>query len=139
MKKILVTGGFGFVGTHLIEILLNEGNYVHVIDNLSSNPLPLEYSLKLINNDKLTYDIIDLIDFEPKGKYDEIYHLASVVGPAGVLKYGGTISKSICDDTYHIIQIARKTGAKLLHVSTSEIYGGGRDGYCKEDMAKIIQ
>lgn len=141
MKKILVTGGFGFLGSHLIEELLNnENNHVHVVDNLSTSPLPLYFLLKMINNkDRLSYDIKDLIDYQPQDKFDEIYHLASIVGPVGVLKHPGNIVKRTVEDSYHVMWIAQKADARLLDVSTSEIYGGGRDGFCSESMSKIIQ
>lgn len=141
MKHILVTGGFGFLGGHLIEELLNDkNNHVHVVDNLSTSPLPLEYLLSLIENKKnLTYDIQDLHEYRSKQKYDEIYHLASVVGPVGILNHSGNIVKSICRDTYYVINLAISTNTKLLNVSTSEVYGGGREGLCSEDMPTIIQ
>ncbi|MCX6250382.1 MAG: NAD-dependent epimerase/dehydratase family protein [Bacteroidetes bacterium] len=141
MKKILVTGGFGFLGSHIIEALLSDPeNHVHVVDNLSTNPLPLDFLLSIIKNKKhLTYDIKNLIDFNPTESFDEIYHLAAIVGPAGVLKHPGRIVKNTVDDTYHVMDMAQRMDARLLDVSTSEIYGGGRDGFCSEFMSKIIQ
>ncbi len=64
-KEILVTGGFGFIGGHLIERLLSdENNRVHVVDNLSSNPIPLENLLKeLGTTTNLTYDIKSISDY----------------------------------------------------------------------------
>ncbi len=60
VKGILVTGGFGFLGSHLIELLLADpDNHIHVVDNLSSNPLPLDVLLQQLGNpDGLTYSII---------------------------------------------------------------------------------
>jgi len=141
MKNILVTGGFGFLGSHLIEKLLaDKNNHVHVVDNLSTSPLPLDYLLDLIKNkENLTYDIQNIHEFSPKERFEEIYHLASVVGPAGVLNYSGEIVKLTCRDTYKIIDHAKSMSAVLLDVSTSEVYGGGRDGLCSEEMSKIIQ
>ncbi len=141
MKKILVTGGFGFLGSHLIEILLNDpDNTVHVVDNLSTNPLPLGYLLNLIPNKKrLTYSIADVAKYSPFERFDEIYHLASIVGPVGVLKHPGNIVKRTVEDTYCVMDWAQGMRCRLLDVSTSEIYGGGRDGLCSETMSKIIQ
>lgn len=141
MKKILVTGGFGFLGSHLIEELLqDEENYVHVVDNLSTSPLPLYYLLKTLKNkERLGYDIKDIVTYYPEQKFDEVYHLVSIVGPVGVLKHPGNIVRQTVEDAYHVMQLAQDVNAKLLDVSTSEIYGGGRDGFCSESMSKIIQ
>jgi UDP-glucose 4-epimerase len=143
-REILVTGGFGFLGSHLVERLLSEeGARVHVVDNLSTSPINVDaYLRRLGNPPALTHEICSVEDFV-KGRSDfpafhEIYHLASVVGPVGVLAHAGKITRSITDDTYHVLKIAEKTGARLCDVSTSEVYGGGRDGYCSENDAKII-
>ena len=141
MKNILVTGGFGFLGSHLIEELLKDkDNNIHVVDNLSTSPLPLYYLLKILKNqERLGYDIKDIIEYYPEQKFDEVYHLASIVGPVGVLKHPGNIVKQTVEDAYHVMWLAHDAGARLLDVSTSEIYGGGRDGFCSESMSKIIQ
>lgn len=142
-KNILVTGGFGFLGGHLIELLVKDkNNSVHVVDNLSSNPIPYEELIKEIGNPtNLTYDICSTADYCLKGKIeklDAIYHLASVVGPAGILKHAGEIVKSIVNDTYSLIDLALSQKAKLIDVSTSEVYGGGNEGYCLETDARIV-
>jgi len=143
-KRILVTGGFGFVGSHLIECLLeNEENFVYVVDNLSTNPIPLSKLLQeLGKHPNLYYEICSVEEFLDRnsnnGFADEIYHLASVVGPAGVLSHAGQIVKSIISDTYSIMDLAIRDGARLLDVSTSEVYGGGKEGYCSESLPKII-
>jgi UDP-glucose 4-epimerase len=143
-RQILVTGGFGFLGSHLVERLLSdEGARVHVVDNLSTSPIHVDAYLRGLGNPPaLTHEICSVEDFAKARAtfpaFDEIYHLASVVGPVGVLAHAGKITRSITDDTYHVLHIAEKTGARLCDVSTSEVYGGGRDGYCSENDAKII-
>lgn len=144
MAKILITGGFGFVGGHLVELLLKKepDAEIHVIDNLSTNPIPHERLLAELGHPKnLKFDQCSIQEyFDRGGKTDwtEMYHLASVVGPAGVLKHGGRIIKSVVDDTYLLMDVAIKRGIRLLDMSTSEIYGGGQEGYCSEEFAKII-
>lgn len=144
-KSILVTGGFGFLGGYLIELLVKDrDNAIHVVDNLSTNPIPLDDLLKEIGTWRnLTYDICPVEEYcrNLKSKrFDEIYHLASIVGPATVLKYAGDIIKSVVNNAYAVISLALSQNAKLVDVSTSEVYGGGgREGYCSEFDSKIIQ
>jgi UDP-glucose 4-epimerase len=95
------------------------------------------------NPENLTYDICSVEEYcanhaKSPNQLSEIYHLASVVGPVGVLRHGGNIAKSIVDDTYRMAALAETSGARLLDVSTSEVYGGGRNGYCSEKDVKII-
>lgn len=142
MAKILVTGGFGFLGSHLIERLLQDPhNHVHVVDNLSTNPLPLDFLLDELHHPaNLTYSICSVAEYcrSDVTAFDEIYHLASIVGPAGVIPHMGKIVKSIVDDTYDLMRIALETQARLIDVSTSETYGGGQEGFCSEAMARIV-
>lgn len=139
MKKILVTGGFGFLGSHLIDLLFEKNPDAHivVVDDLSSNAV----NPKLFMAGKsIGFAEATVADYVQKAEYpfDEIYHLASIVGPAGVLPYAGRIVKSIVDDAYHMLILAKRLGARLVFVSTSEVYGGGQNGLCREDMPKII-
>jgi UDP-glucose 4-epimerase len=141
-KRILVTGGFGFLGGHLLPLLLKAGaSEVHVVDNLSSNPITVEALLdELGRPQSLTYDIVSVDEFMRDGppRFDSVVHLASPVGPAGVLRHGGRIVSRVVDDTYLLAEYALETGCRLLDVSTSEVYGGGRDGLCAEEDAKIV-
>jgi nucleoside-diphosphate-sugar epimerase len=144
MKRILVTGGFGFLGSHLIERLLTDSTdvRVHVVDNLSTSPLPLDFLLdELGRPTNLSYSITDLDNYcrsNSTAHFHEIYHLASVVGPAGILKHNGRIAASILNDTMAVVDLAMRTGARVVDVSTSEVYGGGQNGFCSESMPKIV-
>jgi UDP-glucose 4-epimerase len=137
--RFLCTGCFGFIGSHLIERLLAEGHEVHVVDDLSSSPLPLSELLdELGHPTNLTYDIMPLRTFYSPEGWDGIYHLASRVGPAGILQHAGEMIRSIVDDTYHVINFARRSRCRLLFVSTSEIYNGGDNGYCTETTPATV-
>jgi UDP-glucose 4-epimerase len=142
-KSLLVTGGFGFIGSHLVERLLATGARIHVVDNLSTSPISVPAFLDLLGHPaELTYDIKDLVDYcatKPTQQFDGIYHLASVVGPVGVLAHAGNISRAIIGDMEAIAELALRDKAKIVDVSTSEVYGGGRDGYCSEKDMKYIQ
>ena len=142
-RSILVTGGFGFIGSHLVEALLKlSGNRVHVVDNLSTSPIELRSYLDQVPNpDRLSYDICSVRDFFARNDipdFDEIYHLASVVGPVGVLKHGGRILQNMASDAHDIVDYALARNTKVCDISTSEVYGGGRDGYCSEKDSMII-
>lgn len=142
-KRILVTGGFGFIGGHLIEILTQDTDaHVHVVDNLSTSPIPHTQLLEEVGPpDNLSFDICSVAEYcrdNPDAQYNEIYHLASPVGPAGVLKHAGRMIKEVVGDVYLLMDLALKNDAKLVDISTSEIYGGGQEGYCSEDLPKIV-
>lgn len=121
MKKILITGGLGFIGYHLIAYLTkrNSDLNITVVDNLSSSIIefgPLY--------EKLNVKIQDLLDVKDMDSdFAEIYHLASPVGSLGILSKNGFVAKNIIDLTYKVVDITRQCNAKLLYVSSSEIYG----------------
>src|SRR5262245_59268434 len=122
--NILVTGGFGFIGSHLVERLAVEhaDDRIHVIDNLSSSPLPLEALLREIGPPRNVTHAIGSIQEQRSALWDtqwtQIYHLASIVGPAGVLPFAGRIVQSIVSDTYLLVELALRDRARLLDVST---------------------
>ncbi len=137
MKKILVTGGLGFIGTHLVQRLAEEEDCcIDIVDNLANHSLTPE-EVKSPKIGKIYTCTVE--DFPLEEQYDQIYHLASPVGPAGVLKYAGKMGSIILNDTMKIAEYAAKQGSKVIFISTSEVYGKdpGKDAQ-SEDIQKIV-
>ena len=120
MKKILVTGGAGFIGSHLCEKLLNLGNEVICLDNYyTGNKRNI---LHLMDNpyfEAIRHDIIDPYFVE----VDEIYNLAC---PASPIHYQYNPIKTVRTSVVgavNMLELAEHIGAKILQTSTSEVYG----------------
>ncbi len=120
--NIIITGGAGFIGSHLSERLLNEGNTVTVIDNLiTGNIKNISNLLKRKNFNFIQHDISKPIFFD--SKIDQIYHLASPASPIDYMKYPIQTLKVGALGTYITLGIAKRHNASILMASTSEVYG----------------
>jgi len=121
-KTILVTGGAGFIGSHLCERLLKMGHKVICLDNLFTSSIKnIEGFLKNKNFKFIKHDIVE--PFYIKGKIDEIYNLAC---PASPVYYQMNAIHTVKANTIGMINVlgfARIHKAKVLQASTSEIYG----------------
>lgn len=139
--KILVTGGNGFIGRHLVLKLLkiHPRAQIDIVDDLSSSTLTPELK-KFYWANEIDFRSVSVGDYRFSKKYNQIYHLASPVGPAGVLKYAGTMAEVILADTMKMARLALKNNAKLLFISTSEIYGPAKMKKYrqKENINKIV-
>ena len=138
MSKVLITVGLGFLGSYSIELWEKNGWDVTVIDNLSTNVITP--SDPVCKNAKVIIEDILNCSWSTLGNFDMIVHLASPVGPAGILKHSGMIAEYIMSDIYWAIEGARANDCPLIFVSTSEIYGH-RDKavFLKEDEDKILR
>jgi nucleoside-diphosphate-sugar epimerase len=141
-KRILVTGGMGFIGQHLIRKLLasdKEISSITIVDNLCNSDLGEVGDLLL--HKKISYHFQSVAEWNPSSpeKFDEIYHLASPVGPAGVLDYAGRMCPMIIQDTYKLAQMALDHGASFIDLSSSEVYGKDPGNIPqREDIDKIV-
>ncbi len=120
MKKILITGGAGFIGSHLCKRLLDEGNYVICVDNFFTGSMDNIKDLKSNENfEVIRHDITIPLFIE----VDEIYNLAC---PASPVHYQFNPIKTIKCNTVGMVNmlgLAKRCKAKILQASTSEVYG----------------
>ncbi len=137
MKKILISGGLGFLGSYSIERYKRENWDITIIDNLSTNVIEPDDSI-CDGCDVIIDDILN-VNWDRFEHFDMILHLASPVGPAGILKHSGKMARYILDDIYWAIDGANKFDCPLIFVSTSEIYGYREKAeFLKEDDYKLL-
>ena len=120
MKKIIVTGGAGFLGSHLCERLVNEGHHVLCVDNyFTGSKNNIAHLLDNKNFEVIRQDICIPLYVE----VDEIYNLACPASP-GAYQWDPiqTLKTSVLG-AYNMSGLAKRTGAKILQASTSEVYG----------------
>ncbi len=121
MATAVVTGGAGFLGSHLCEYLLAQGHRVICIDNLESSTLQ---NLEHIRDDRFTFlyhDVIDDIDIEEP--VDLVFHLAALASPIDYLRQPLHSLKTGSYGTHNALGLAKWKRARFLLASTSEIYG----------------
>ncbi len=119
-KKALVTGGAGFLGSHLCRRLLADGYEVTALDNLFTGTKSNIYDL--FGNPKFSFVLHDVT--QPFwGQFDEIYNLACPASPIHYQKNPVETLKSSVLGMMNVLDLALKTKARVLHTSTSEIYG----------------
>jgi UDP-glucuronate decarboxylase len=120
MKKILVTGGAGFLGSHLCERLVNEGHHVLCVDNyFTGSKTNVHHLLTRPNFEILRQDVC----FPLYVEVDEIYNLACPASPKYYQQDPIQTTKTSIIGAYNLLGLAKRTGAKILQASTSEVYG----------------
>lgn len=120
MKKILVTGGAGFIGSHLCKRLLEENNIVVCIDNFfTGKHCNIESLLSNHNFQLIEHDIVNTLDLE----VDEIYNLACPASPPHYQYDPIKTMKTSVLGIINMLELAYKNQAKILQASTSEVYG----------------
>jgi dTDP-glucose 4,6-dehydratase len=121
--RALVTGGAGFIGSHLCERLLSEGYGVVCVDNLTTGLLE-NVSPFLARGEDLEYIDHDIsLSFDVRGDLQEVYHFASPASPADFVRIPMEILKAGSQGTHNSLELARAKGARFMLASTSEVYG----------------
>ena len=138
--KVLVTGGAGFIGSHLCEKLLSMGDEVTVLDNLSTGKYENVAHLK--ENKDFNLVVGSILDKELVDKLCEktevIFHLAAAVGVELIVKHPLESLTTNIKGSEIVLNMAQRYNRKVLITSTSEIYGKNTNGPLKEDDDRIL-
>ncbi len=123
--KVLITGGAGFIGSHLAERLLARGDEVHLLDDLSTGSIEnivlikshpnLTYHIDTIRNYRLTAELVDTCDV--------VYHLAAAVGVKLIVESPVSTIETNIRGTDIVLSLAAKKRKRVVITSTSEVYG----------------
>jgi UDP-glucose 4-epimerase len=138
--KALVTGGAGFIGSHLVEMLIHEGHRVVVVDDLSTgqvrnlaavadSPALASHWTSIVEDERLQ-DIVDEVDI--------VYHLAAAVGVRLVLERPVETIETNVLGTDRVLRCAAKGQKKVVIASTSEVYGKNDQAPLREDDDSVL-
>lgn len=119
-KRILVTGGAGFLGSHICDRLLAQGNEVICVDNFYSSTR--DNILHLLDNPRFEFIRHD-VTFPLYLEVDEIYNMACPASPVHYQHDPVQTTKTSVHGSINLLGLAKRTGAKILQASTSEVYG----------------
>jgi len=139
--KFLITGGAGFIGSHLAEELVNQGNEVYIIDDLSTGSIVnieeligeknFHYFIDSIKNEQLMAELID--------KCEIIYHLAATVGVRLIIESPvRTIETNIAGTEIVLRLASKKKQKKVIIASSSEVYGKNGNSPYREDYNLVL-
>lgn len=138
--KLLITGGAGFIGSHLSEELLNNGHEVCVLDNLSTGRMENIAHLKANSKFELVVGTVlnEFLVDKLTERCDAIFHLAAAVGVELIVKNPLESLTTNIKGSEVILEMAYRYNKKILITSTSEIYGKNTNGPLKEMDDRIL-
>ena len=138
--RFLITGGAGFIGSHLAERLLDRGDHVVLLDNLSTGSMEnirhlkscdrMEYHLDSIENRRLVAELVDGADV--------VVHLAAAVGVRLIVESPVRTIETNVNGTQHILEAAAKKRKLVLTASTSEVYGKSTQVPFREEADLVL-
>ncbi len=119
-RRVLVTGGAGFIGSHLCERLISEGNYTICLDNFYTGQMAnIEHLTKNRNFEVIRHDLVNPILLE----VDQIYNMACPASPVHYQYNPVKTTKTSVMGAINMLGLAKRVKARILQASTSEIYG----------------
>lgn len=138
--RALITGGSGFIGSHLAEALLSKGHYVTAVDNLATGRLE---NIAHLNEHPMFRFVYETITNETVldrlvSECDVIFHLAAAVGVELIVKDPVWTIETNLEGTEVALRLARRYRKKLLLASTSEVYGKSTDIPFREDSDRVM-
>ena len=135
MSTILITGGAGFIGSHLAETLLDAGERVLILDDLSSGSV--RNIVHLRRNPRLEFEAASIMErgilLEMVDASDIVVHLAATVGVLNIIESPVTTIQNNVGGTEAVLQAASKKKKKVIVASTSEVYGKSTCEVFRED------
>jgi UDP-glucose 4-epimerase len=138
--KALITGGAGFVGSHLSEALLERGHEVHVVDNLSTGAIDNIAHLKPHRSFRYTIDTVlnEPVLAELVDRADVVFHLAAAVGVRLIVESPVNTIETNVHGTEMVLKLANKKRKKVILTSTSEVYGKANSVPFREDGDLVL-
>jgi UDP-glucose 4-epimerase len=138
--RALITGGAGFIGSHLTEALLDQGHEVLILDNLSTGSIEniahikgrpgFEYFIDTVNNEPLLAELID--------RSDVVFHFAAAVGVKLIVEQPVYTIETNVHGTEVVLKYANKKKKLVVIASTSEVYGKSKDVPFREDSDLVL-
>lgn len=120
--RVLVSGGAGFIGSHLCDSLISDGHHVTVVDNfITGRRKNVDHLLGLATFRLIEHDIINQLPDDIE--VDRVFHLASPASPVGYMQHPIETHLVNSIGTHNMLKLALRCGAALLYTSTSESYG----------------